>query len=353
MSMNISSFPFRATSSEASPDVSELPVPLMVVRVPTPGVKISSMNCIHAFGFDSKTNDYKLLRFDDEVIDHHHTNPSKEPMLEVLIYSLNTNCWRSITHIAPKYILRLKYPRTYGNCFVNGAVHMLAAEKDINLILAFDVSEEVFSREIPLPECLSNGPIKLESTHLLKYGQSIAAMTWDWDWDRRDHYNKPVKQIHLWVMKEYGVAMSWTKVFTEVAKSVPRVLFFRQGEEEQVFVTLEGGWIASLDIKKKHSESLGVKSFEYITAYPVIDGFVESLVLLDNSNACWDVNVCDEIDDPQSVDGDSSDKGAPDQDNATSVDDDSDYSSYADDDSDENVAPHDDDHASSADDDSD
>ncbi|OMO82740.1 hypothetical protein COLO4_22868 [Corchorus olitorius] len=47
-------------------------------------------------------------------------------------------------------------------------------DKDRNLILAFDVSEEVF-REIPLPECLSNDPKKLEYTDLLKYGQSIAA----------------------------------------------------------------------------------------------------------------------------------------------------------------------------------
>ncbi|OMO97108.1 hypothetical protein COLO4_14880 [Corchorus olitorius] len=256
------------------------PIIKKVVRVPEPGVTSSShgpFNAFTGFGFDFKTNDYKLLRFVE--LDR------KEPKVEVEIYSLNANCWTSITHIAPKYGLCLTTPRTYGNSFVNGAIHMLAFDRKSgrgrNLILAFDVSEEEVSREIPLPECLSNGYMKLMSTELLKYGQSIAAMTWDWD---GMDGNKKVKQIHLWVMKEYGVAMSWTKVFTEVAQLVPRVLFFRQ-HKERVFVTLDGGLIASLDYKKKHVEVFGDKSVESLRGYPVVDGFVESLVLLDKANA--------------------------------------------------------------------
>ncbi|OMO90710.1 Ovarian tumor, otubain [Corchorus capsularis] len=163
----------------------------------------------------------------------------------------------------------------------------LARDKDRNLILAFDVSEEVF-REIPLPECLSN--VKpMSFIRLPKYGQSIAAMT-----SEHSDSIQEVKQT-LWVMKEYGVAMSWTRVFMEVAERVPRVLFLRQ-YEEQMFVVWEEGsivsleerWIASFDIKNKHSENSGVKSVDHILAYPTIDGFVESLVLLDNNNACWE-----------------------------------------------------------------
>ncbi|OMO72663.1 hypothetical protein CCACVL1_17672 [Corchorus capsularis] len=275
-----------------------------VVRVPEPGVTFDSHGGFDActgFGFDSKTNDYKLLRF-VELVDY--AAPGKEPMVEAEIYSLNANCWTSITHIAPKYGLVLRTPKTYGNCFVNGAIHMLVGDKDRNLILAFDVSEEVF-REIPLPECLSNYYLRLKCTELLTYGQSIAATTWDWD----------CRENHLWVMKEYGVAMSWTKVFTEVAESVPRVLFFRK-EEGQVFVTVQGGWIASVDIKKKnkqYAEVFGVRAVDSSIGYPVIEGFVESLVLLDKVDACWDLDACGE--DPQvdtkSVDDDSDEKGAP------------------------------------------
>ncbi|OMP01088.1 Ovarian tumor, otubain [Corchorus olitorius] len=220
-----------------------------LVRLPQPGVTFTSYGPHHraftGFGFDSKTNDYKVLRFVESLFNA----PGKEPEVEVEIYSLNANCWRSITHIAPKYSLSRTSPRSYANCFVNGAIHRLATDKDRNLILAFDVSDQVF-REIPLPECLSNvKPMSL--IRLLKYGQSIAALTWDWD--LRDA-NIKVEQIHMWVMKEYGVAMSWT--FMEVAESVQRVLFFRH-DEEQMFVPLEGGWIASVDIKNNHSEIFG------------------------------------------------------------------------------------------------
>ncbi|OMO97145.1 hypothetical protein COLO4_14844 [Corchorus olitorius] len=158
------------------------------------------------------------------------------------------------------------------------------------------------------------------------------------NWDGRDRHGEEVKQNHLWVMKEYGVAMSWTKVFTEVAKSVPRVLFFRE-DEEQVFVTVEGGWVASLDIKNKSAEVLGVRAVDSLKGYPVIDGFVESLVLLDKANACLDVDASDEDpqEDAKSVDG-SNEKGALEVD-ASSVDDDFDESSSADDNPDENVAP--------------
>ncbi|OMO97198.1 hypothetical protein COLO4_14803 [Corchorus olitorius] len=244
------------------------------VRVPSPSVTFTSHGAFDAFigfGFDSKTNDYKLLRFvelhDDEA----------EVEVEVEIYSLNANCWRSITHIAPKYGIILKHPKTYGNSFVNGAIHMLACDRkgdrDRNIILAFDVSEEVF-REIPLPNCLSNDPM-IELLKLLKYGQSIAACNWNG--------NEGVKQIEVWVMKEYGVAMSWTKVLTEVAKRVRRVLFFRKNEE--ILVATEDGSIASLDTKGQHSKFFGVcSSVESLTGYPVVDSFVESLVLLDKSN---------------------------------------------------------------------
>ncbi|OMO61103.1 hypothetical protein COLO4_33556 [Corchorus olitorius] len=103
--------------------------------------------------------------------------------------------WRSITSIAPKY------PNNHGNSFV---------------ILAFDVSDEVFS-EIPLPDNLSYVP-DVGRALLLKYGESsIATVNWDWERGRG--------LIHLW--------------------------------DEEAFVTRSSGWIASLDIKSNHLENLG------------------------------------------------------------------------------------------------
>ncbi|OMP04956.1 hypothetical protein COLO4_09169 [Corchorus olitorius] len=257
------------------------PVIKKAIHLPEPNVTYSShgpYDGFTGFGFDSKTNDYKLLRY--VMLD---TNDYEgEVSIEAEVYSLNANCWTSITSIAPKYIPCLGYPRNYGSSFVNGAIHLLAFDRNDpkrNLILAFDVSEQVFS-EIPLPDPLSDA--FSPPAQLLTYGQSSIAITTRESW---------YSSIHLWVMKEYGVATSWTKVLTmEAAERVERVLLFRQ--DEQVFVLREDESIASLDIKTKHYEVLGVRAPE---DYLVVDSYVDSLVLLDKCyNARWDVISVDE-----------------------------------------------------------
>ncbi|OMO97110.1 hypothetical protein COLO4_14882 [Corchorus olitorius] len=250
------------------------------IHLPEPSVRYSSLyDAFIGFGFDSKTNDYKLLRLVVNVMNNH---------TEAEVYSLNANCWRRITYIAPNYTPHFEDPgnyvnsfdelawknycangfvklawRTYGNSFVNGSIHLLACDRNAYRILAFDVSEEVFS-EIPLPDHLSNAS-NFICANLLKYGESsIATLTCEWE------PSLMCTQRHLWVMKEYGVATSWTKVLAEAAAvSVPRVVFFRK-DEEQIFL-----------VRNEHL---------------VVDSYVESLVLLDKCciNSPWNVISIDE-----------------------------------------------------------
>ncbi|OMO66208.1 hypothetical protein CCACVL1_21266 [Corchorus capsularis] len=220
------------------------PVIRKAIRLPEPSVRFRnyhsgraftsfgfdsnhSSRAFTGFGFDSKTNDYKLLRLVD----------LDDQSVGAQVYSLNTNCWTSIALFRePYYIAK--------NSFVNGAIHLLACDwkgrRKRNLILAFDVSVQVFS-DIPLPDHLSNaihrpGQLRtgrlqysqscMASFELLKYRESSIATMTSWDWDPN--------LIELWVMKEYGVATSWTKLFTIVkGESVGRVLFFRQDEEQE------------------------------------------------------------------------------------------------------------------------
>ncbi|OMO97115.1 hypothetical protein COLO4_14878 [Corchorus olitorius] len=245
------------------------PVIRKAIRLPEPSVRFLNNHyglVFTGFGFDSKNNDYKLLRFVVSEVELDYDSME----FEAEVYSLNANCWTNITSIAPKYIPCYDYPRHYANSFVNGAIHMLACDSKVgserNLILAFDVSEQVFS-EITLPDNLSNEFFL--HAELLKYRQSsIVIMTWK-------SVGFMCIQTDLWVMKEYGVATSWTK-------------------DEQVFVARKDG-IASLDIKTKHSEVFGVRPQEEDV---VVDSYVESLVLLDKccSNARWDVISMDEDD---------------------------------------------------------
>ncbi|OMO54612.1 hypothetical protein COLO4_36381 [Corchorus olitorius] len=142
------------------------PVIRKAIRLPDSSVRVCRYGLpFNGFGFDSKTNDYKLLRLVDELDDN---------SVGAQVYSLNTNCWTSIAFFHEPYY--------YGKySFVNGAIHLLARDRKggrrRNLILAFVVSEQVFS-EIPLPHHLSNASFPRAELQLLKYRQSsIVIMT--------------------------------------------------------------------------------------------------------------------------------------------------------------------------------
>ena len=123
--------------------------------------------------------------------------------------------------------------------FVNGAVHWVVfqstnsndhIEKSPTFILAFDLEEEVF-REILQPELpfynrqIAIGLRLRASVSVLVYGNSIALF----------HYVYQRGHFHIWVMKEYGVESSWTKVFsfskTNATETIPRPIGFRRNRE--------------------------------------------------------------------------------------------------------------------------
>ncbi|OMO90428.1 hypothetical protein COLO4_19182 [Corchorus olitorius] len=281
------------------------------VRTARPTVNYFShgpFEAFHGFGFDSETNDYKLLRY--VHLDH---NRKFEVIVEAEVYSLNSNSWKVITDITPSYGICSPFRKIYGNSFVNGAIHLLAYDRKEgygymarhrNLILAYDVSREVF-REMELPDYFSDEYVRLNDTEILKYGESSIAVMTD-DSERRE--------IYLWVMKEYGEASSWTKVWVEDWwGSVLKVLSFRNNEE--VFVIMRDGWIGLCDLKRKHFEYVGdegdgVQSILSRRGYPAVDSFVESLVLLDKATPLW--NVIDASSSPD-VDDDDDDDDSSDE----------------------------------------
>ncbi|KAI9109321.1 hypothetical protein K1719_019665 [Acacia pycnantha] len=148
------------------------------------------------FGFDSRNNDYKVIR----LMDHWRTEDT--PHVEV--YSLVSRSWRSITVRVPQFRLRgYNWLRTP---FVNGAVHWIVSRRrsdglDDTFILSFDVTEEKF-RELTLPrqsEWIPSRLLVVEGGHLLAIVNQ--------------RYKNQQLVCNIWVMKEYGIAESWTKLF--------------------------------------------------------------------------------------------------------------------------------------------
>jgi F-box interacting protein len=231
------------------------------VKLPSPNGTLLAMGkrAYMGFGFDSKNRDYKVVR----MLCHIHMGIPKY-QCEVEVYSLCTGEWRMVTVSPPKFVL---FGGEKATGSVNGALHWLAFREtdDHNVhrfILVFDLVGEVF-QEIVLPEIIHT----LDLANISVYGNSIAFLL------LKGCLN--VGRQIIWVMKEYGVVSSWTKVLT-IDDYVPGYAmgFRRNGE---VLLSTEEGLYASLDLENQKMKELGISS----DGFSLVGSYVESLVLLD------------------------------------------------------------------------
>ncbi|OMO80386.1 hypothetical protein CCACVL1_12998 [Corchorus capsularis] len=230
-------------------------------------------------GFDSTRDDYKVLRISS-------MGPQSQRIVARL-YSLKNKCWEKLA--PPKYHL---YSTGWddGMVFVNGVVHFVGYDEIVNkrgrhklLVVGFDMSKEVFQR-ISLPECLSNNESHMTTLQVKEHGESssIAAIQVELE---------PVfgHRTHVWVMKEYGVMESWSKIFRfeETTPTMFRTMGFRKNGDLIGCVKGLGegqGQVASCDIimgtnkNKNITKNLGVRGY---FVYSYVYTYVESLVLLD------------------------------------------------------------------------
>ncbi|GLT72373.1 hypothetical protein SLA2020_443130 [Shorea laevis] len=157
----------------------------------------TSLFSIFGFGFDPKTNDYKVIRI-----------LGSYPHLEVVVYSLSTNSWRVIDSSPnTSYLINLpRYPS-----YLNGFHHWWAEDEDIEVgvnnddrcLLSFDMSNEVFLEELPPPPAvgMTYGDIAVINDSLAVIYPYINDLGSD-EW------------IEIWVLNESGVERTWTKILT-------------------------------------------------------------------------------------------------------------------------------------------
>ena len=221
------------------------------------------------FGYDSRANDYKLIR----MVNFQKSKFLSEKFPEMELYSLNEGSWRSIPQTAP---LRYDTDQQFSSVFLNGAVHWIANRADQhegihNMVLGFDMSDEIFL-EIALPSCLDN--VRPSCLSLLVYKESSISVC-------QASFLSSV-QFHIWVMKEYGVVESWTQLvlnFGAQGEGIPRALGIRK---EELLMEKKRGWIVSGDLESQQVRDLRIWGEPFHT---FISSYLESLVLLDKSNA--------------------------------------------------------------------
>ncbi|XP_050383752.1 F-box/kelch-repeat protein At3g23880-like [Argentina anserina] len=221
----------------------------------------------YGFGYDLRTDDYKVLRI---VITQGNTSYD--------IWSLKRPCWRGLSVLPP--VDDFDPTWRHAPIFVRGAVHWVhhQEKEGDGPIVSFDMSNEVFG-EIMIPEVMRNKRTMVIS----RYGNCLATLQWD-------VYSE--EGVDMWLMMEYGVVESWTKLVT--VKSVP-TSFKRLGCRNNGDVVIKIRRSDSFDHNTKKVTmrykqkllspvSVDMVSFPVVgrfSEYLLVEPFEETLVLLD------------------------------------------------------------------------
>ncbi|KAK8480480.1 hypothetical protein V6N13_100486 [Hibiscus sabdariffa] len=174
-------------------------------------VDSTSFGCL-GFGYDSQTDDYKVVRF---VTNYFEENEDEGLMADwihqVELYSLKSDSWKEIS-VPDVHV----YGSPLFNNYVNGSYYWQAIHNSDYLILSFDMVNEKFST-LPLPEF--GGTLAQYYLQLLDFNGVLGAIFYP-----REGTDK---SFDLWVMNG-----SWTKQFSvESIPGVERPLgFWKHGE---------------------------------------------------------------------------------------------------------------------------
>ncbi|KAL4599921.1 hypothetical protein ACB092_11G162100 [Castanea dentata] len=152
------------------------------------------------FGYQSNTNDYKVVKLLDTPV-----------VAEV--YTLSSDLWRKVgISLRPKVVVSHIEPFPFPLVF-SGALHWFAYHSegerefvDPMMILSFDVDNEKFG-EMALP-----AGDKLFEHNLFVFKGNMAFISCGYV--ENDDGLQPDSQCFIWVMRDYGVDESWNKLFS-------------------------------------------------------------------------------------------------------------------------------------------
>ncbi|KAE7995672.1 hypothetical protein FH972_000443 [Carpinus fangiana] len=150
------------------------------------------------FGFDAKTNDYKIINFVsmyEHNFDDYFMKHVEEIIYQKEVYSLSTDSWRKVD--GPQCFI-VENPMAY----TTGMGSWLAYVNEPDaFVLSFDMSNEVFLKTPP--------PDNVTEKSLFVLNESIAmvaVMPVDEKW-REIRYD-------IWLLLKVGVKDSWNRLFT-------------------------------------------------------------------------------------------------------------------------------------------
>ncbi|XP_075639057.1 F-box/kelch-repeat protein At3g06240-like isoform X2 [Castanea sativa] len=213
--------------------------------------------------YHSQKNDFKILR----LVTFQGSLEEPDPPTEAEVYTLSTDSWRKVVlaELSDLNVGYIYHQSPY--IFLNGALHCIVANKHCSFILSFDINDERFHK-IMLPLDF----LDVYQSYLTVFKGSLAYIILS------NHRATVGIMCHLWVMKEYGVAESWTR------KCVPIDWchhFHGCTDNGELLITICTGLI-SIDPENLLQNSLITEFNIRWVCYAA--NSIESLVLLDGVN---------------------------------------------------------------------
>ena len=206
------------------------------------------------FAYHSQKNDYKILR----IVCYNGCWPMAE------VYTMSTDSWRKVV-VPVDYLIRCQSNLSISDCFFfNGALHNVVNSVKHAFILSFDVNDETFCK-IMLPQHYLD-EFEQSFVRLSEFKGLLALFVFNIDWDDFDWIS------HIWVMREYGVFESWTKICVSVDKSYGELVI----ENNIGLISFHPETLSENNLGISLSENAKEYSRWVYTA-----NYTESLVLLD------------------------------------------------------------------------
>ncbi|PON58760.1 F-box domain containing protein [Trema orientale] len=201
------------------------------------------------FGYDPLNDDYKLLR-----VIHYIRIDSDSFQSEVKVYSLKSNTWKRVGDFPYQGY------KKYGiGVFASNSLHWMVARdhqyQPSFSIAAFDLVTEEY-RKISLPDKKVSWDDKFY-TKLAELGGWLCVVSIYVDDEKAEASN----YVDIWVMKQYGVKESWTKLFSVAPSYVTGSFEYAMPlaylkSAHQVVLDQDGHKFLLYDLERKRAKSV-------------------------------------------------------------------------------------------------
>ncbi|XP_057444323.1 putative F-box protein At3g16210 [Lotus japonicus] len=179
----------------------------------------------HEFGFDPKTNDYKVV----SIVVGVEFFLEEYEKLNGQVYSLRSHSWKVVNvGVSARYIAKSMF-----NAYLHGAYHWLAESGGVEFVLCFNMSDDVFWK-MNLPKVISqeeNNKFYIRHSNIVVLNESVCYLR---------EYMRSEFHFEILMMNEYGVEETWVKMFNLVRGPCPEILLELWKEDNDDVFVLEG-----------------------------------------------------------------------------------------------------------------